>query len=245
MVVIELYSGCGRHGHIVSSHLMEHLWLPKGKSRLRSERGTSRTRAIVTLYSIDNNPDSKSSLKIDATGLTDSNLALIRSLIPHKLVVLLASPPCTAYSRANTTGVRDLEGADELVAVAKHVHYGLGVECTVVENPGTGQLMNRDVINDFLPHQALLDYCSHGSGYFRKPTCLWSGPKPFNLVENAFIPRLCQGQGLCPIMSYDLSSKAWVHPQWTSTRLNTRQSIPEQVSREVGIAICNYLNKIQ
>ena len=238
-----MYSGCGRHGKIVSAQLKDQLWLPLVKSRLRSEVEASKTRTIVTLYSIDNHPRSKPSLKLDARGLTDSNLALFRSKIPNKVVILLASPPCNSYSRANTTGPKDLEAADGLVAVVRQVHYGLACECTVVENPGTGLLVHRDVINDFLPHTSMVNYCSHGSGYFWKLTCLWSGPKAFNLEAHGFTPRRCPGGKKCSIMSENLETKMWVHPSWTGTALSTRQSIPEALSREVGIAICNYLNK--
>lgn len=253
VVVLELYSGCGQHGDIVASQLRENLWLPPhGTSRHRARkcakapsdpRGTAgMTRAIVTLITVDSNPSSNATLTFDARGLSDSNLALLRSKIPNKIVVLLSSPPCTAYSVANTTGYRDLVGADELVEVVKRVHYGLACECTVVENPGTGLLVHRDVINNFLPNQSMVNYCSHGSAYFWKLTCLWSGG--FKLEDYGFAPRLCGGRGKCPIMFFDRDTRKWVHPPWTGTSLRTRQSIPGGLSREIGIAVCNFLNTL-
>jgi hypothetical protein len=194
------------------------------------------------LYSIDNNPASQAVLKLDATGLTEANLALFRSRIPNKHVVLLASPPCQMYSQANTTGVIDLEAADALVAMVVQVHYGLACVCTVLENPGTGKLVYRDVVNDFLPHKAYVDYCAHGSGYFKKQTCLWSGPPAFNLVQQGFKPRECAGGRSCPIMSKDMETNNMVHPPWEGTCLAIRQCIPEALSREIGIAVCTYLN---
>ena len=59
--------------------------------------------------------------------------------------VLLGSPPCTAYSRANTTGQRDLEVADELVAVVQLLLETLECVVCVMENPATGLLPGREV----------------------------------------------------------------------------------------------------
>ena len=59
--------------------------------------------------------------------------------------VLLGSPPCTSYSRANTTGQRDLEAADELVAVMQLLMETLNCIVCVMENPATGLLPDREV----------------------------------------------------------------------------------------------------
>ncbi len=290
VVVLELYSGCGVHSCIVSGQLRENLWVPQrsGLISTRKQITEKRTLAVVTQYSIDLCGDA--TLRLDARGLTQCSLALFRSRIPNKRVVLLASPPCTAYSIANTTGIRNLQLADQLVTIVQQVHYGLDCDCTIMENPATGMLPRRDVANDFLPHTDLVHYCAHGSGYFHKPTMLWSGPKPFNLRDNGFIPKLCAGQGGtvlvgarqgrvrqgkgvavlgrkgkgragrskatagqgtapplkyaqgCPIMYQDWETKAWRHPPWEGTHLQLRQSIPAELSREIGIAVCKYMN---
>ena len=62
--------------------------------------------------------------------------------------IILASPPCEVYSRANTTGKVDevsLKAADELVSCIFLFKEHLGAVATVVENPSTGRLPNRSV----------------------------------------------------------------------------------------------------
>lgn len=62
--------------------------------------------------------------------------------------IILASPPCEVYSRANTTGKVDevsLKAADELVSCIFLFMERLGAIATVVENPSTGRLPNRSV----------------------------------------------------------------------------------------------------
>jgi len=62
--------------------------------------------------------------------------------------IIIASPPCEVYSRANTTGKvdeRSLRAADELVSCIFLFKEHLGAVATVVENPSTGRLPNRSV----------------------------------------------------------------------------------------------------
>lgn len=62
--------------------------------------------------------------------------------------IILASPPCEVYSRANTTGKVDdesLRKADELVRSVFLFQEHLEALVTIVENPSTGLLVNRDV----------------------------------------------------------------------------------------------------
>ena len=93
-----------------------------------------------------------------------------------------ASPPCTQYSRARTTGgPRDLDGADRLVRKALEIiDYFRPPRGFLLENPATGLLRSRDVVRG-LPC-FLVTYCSYGYPY-RKPTLLF-GRLP------GFLPRL-------------------------------------------------------
>jgi len=82
-----------------------------------------------------------------------------------------ASPPCTHYSRARTTGgPRDLEGSDRLVQKCLDLCAELGAPF-VMENPFTGLLKSRDVVAG-IPMR-VVDYCKCGAPY-RKRTALWT-----------------------------------------------------------------------
>ena len=84
---------------------------------------------------------------------------------------LWASPPCTQYSIARTTGPPpDLEGADRLVQKCLELAGELGVGF-VMENPWTGQLKSRAVVAG-IPMR-IVDYCMYGAAY-RKRTALWT-----------------------------------------------------------------------
>jgi hypothetical protein len=85
--------------------------------------------------------------------------------------------------------------------------------------------------------------CAHGGMFFKK-TQLWSGPAPFTLTGNGFQPRLCAGQGVCPITLWDAFDQQWVHPQWVGTSLTERQSTPQQLSRGIGRAIGACMNSV-
>ena len=82
-----------------------------------------------------------------------------------------ASPPCTHYSRARTTGgPRDLEGSDRLVQKCLDLAAQLGAPF-IMENPWTGLLRHREVVAG-LPMR-VVDYCKYGATY-RKRTSLWT-----------------------------------------------------------------------
>ena len=70
-----------------------------------------------------------------------------------------ASPPCTQYSRARTTGgARDLEGTDALVAKTLEIIDYFKPRFFLLENPPTGLLKTRAVMarRTALPRPVLL-----------------------------------------------------------------------------------------
>jgi hypothetical protein len=82
-----------------------------------------------------------------------------------------ASPPCTFYSIARTTGPpADLEAADRLVQKCLELAGALGVPF-IMENPWTGKLKSRAVVQG-IPMR-VVDYCMYGAPY-RKRTALWT-----------------------------------------------------------------------
>ena len=65
--------------------------------------------------------------------------------------IILASPPCEVYSRANTTGrvnEETLREADVLVECVFLFEQHLKSIATVIENPATGRLVHRKVNTD-------------------------------------------------------------------------------------------------
>ena len=83
-----------------------------------------------------------------------------------------ASPVCTEFSRAKTVGVRDLEGADKLVARALEIFAYFSTANWAFENPQSGLLKTRDHLVKGLPYYDT-SYCRYGFCY-RKHTRIWT-----------------------------------------------------------------------
>lgn len=87
-----------------------------------------------------------------------------------------ASPPCTEYSRAKTTGTRDLALADAIVKRTLRVLRFAKPNFFTIENP-VGMLMERDFMQKFNDRYLnITSYCHYGTPY-QKNTCIWSDVK--------------------------------------------------------------------
>ena len=94
------------------------------------------------------------------------------TIYPHKYFdVIWASPPCTEYSRAKTTGIRDIEGANKIVQKTLDVLEYYEPKYWIIENPQTGLLKDQLCMYG-LPFKDI-DYCKYGMPY-RKRTRLWN-----------------------------------------------------------------------
>lgn len=82
-----------------------------------------------------------------------------------------ASPPCTMYSKARTSGGGDLESSDGLVRKTREIAAALGNPPLFIENPFTGKLKNRGLLLDL--EMRVTDYCTYGMPY-RKRTAIWT-----------------------------------------------------------------------
>ena len=98
-----------------------------------------------------------------------------------------ASPPCTEYSRAKTTGVRKIEEANKIVKKTIEIINYFNPKYFVIENPQTGLLKNQDFMKDF--DYKDVDYCKYGFLY-RKRTRLWN-----NIKEWKQRPLCCEDCG--------------------------------------------------
>ena len=99
---------------------------------------------------------------------------------PGYFDVVWASPPCTEYSQAKSTGVRKMGYANQIVVRTLDIIKYFNPNYYIIENPQTGLLKNQSFMNDL--HYVDIDYCKYGMPY-RKRTRLWNNvsqwlPKP-------------------------------------------------------------------
>ena len=94
--------------------------------------------------------------------------------------IIWASPPCTEYSRAKTTGIRKIDYANSIVLKTLEIIDYFKPRFWFIENPQTGPLKGQEFMKG-LPFFDV-DYCKYGMRY-RKRTRIWTNltkwkPKP-------------------------------------------------------------------
>ena len=82
-----------------------------------------------------------------------------------------ASPPCTEYSSAKTTGVRKIEEANKIVKLTIEIIEYFKPKYWCIENPQSGLLKSQEFMW-FRPFTDI-DYCKYGMPY-RKRTRIWN-----------------------------------------------------------------------
>ena len=91
-----------------------------------------------------------------------------------------ASPPCTEYSIAKTTGIRKIDEANKIVLKTIEIIEYLKPKYFVIENPQTGLLKKQPFMNEYKYND--VDYCKYGMPY-RKRTRLWNNLENFKPKE--------------------------------------------------------------
>ena len=84
-----------------------------------------------------------------------------------------ASPPCTEYSRAKTTGVRKLELADSILQRTLDIIAYFEPTAFIIENPYTGMMKDRPAMEAMEPFLRVVTYCKYGMPY-KKATSIWT-----------------------------------------------------------------------
>ena len=116
------------------------------------------------------------------TNILDWNYKLFSP--PGYFDFVWASPPCTEYSIAKSTGVRKIDEANKIVLRTLEIIEYLKPKHWVLENPQTGYLKKQEFMLGlgFVD----VDYCKYGFDY-RKRTRLW------NNIEGFEPKSLCRG----------------------------------------------------
>jgi hypothetical protein len=177
--------------------------------------------------------------KSEATLITDFTLWKYWEIPKGHFDAIWASPVCTMYSCARTTGKtpRDLEGSDHMVQrVLDCISY---FEPTVwaFENPQTGLLKDRAVVAG-VPYKDI-SYCMYGYPY-RKPTRIWTNsvrwePRPM-CTKKAPCPMVVDGRH--PMTAQRGPSRSKLREMSREDRCSLRQlySMPEALCTELALA---------
>ena len=81
--------------------------------------------------------------------------------------VIHASPPCTEYSRAKTTGVRKIDYANSIVKKTLEIMDYFQPKYYIIENPQSGLLKEQSFMYG-IPYTDV-DYCKYGMPYRKEP----------------------------------------------------------------------------
>lgn len=163
MRVLELFSGTGSVGQTIR--------------RIYKKEA-------VTIVSLDIHPKYNPTLAVDILKWDYTVYP------PGHFDLVWASPPCTEYSVAKSTGVRRLTEADRIVKRTLHIIEYFHPKWWFIENPGGGGLLqNRPFMRPLETLKNRCTYCHYGKG-FRKSTNIWSNVPNLRL-------RHCSGTDVC------------------------------------------------
>ena len=145
----------------------------------------------VRVLSVDSDPTTNASVVADINRWNykrDLN-EFLKGQRANDIVFVHASPPCTAFSRANTTGIRDIEGGSRNVKRALKIIKHVDPHIWTLENP-VGLLKDQPFMRKLDKYMNTTCYCKFGKP-FKKPTNIWTN------VQNLDLP-MCNRETPCP-----------------------------------------------
>lgn len=137
-----------------------------------------------------------------------------------------ASPPCTEYSKAKTTGIRNIELANSIVKKTLEIIDYFKPIKWFMENPQTGLLKSQSFMKDIPFYD--VDYCQYGKDY-RKRTRIWTNIKGFD-------PKICIKSKCSKVVDgKHVASCGNGYSKYTNRQIkqNEKYSIPEQLIKDL------------
>ena len=129
----------------------------------------------VRVLSVDKDPESRPTVVADINAWRyqrDIDAFLRHRKRLDDVVVCWTSPPCTAFSRANTTGVRDILGGSQNVKSGLRIVRYSKPTFWFQDNP-VGLLKDQPFMARFKKYINTCCYCRYGR-LIKKPTNIWS-----------------------------------------------------------------------
>jgi site-specific DNA-cytosine methylase len=153
-----------------------------------------------------------------------------------------ASPPCTEYSIARTCAKtpRNLELADSLVQRTLDIIDYFKPKVFMIENPYTGMLRKRPLMQHLEPFLRRVTYCRYGLPY-RKETAIWTN------LGDLWQPRpLCTRSNPCPqVLDFWRPASAQNRDRFTQNRFKREELyvIPAALCDELALATEAFLTQ--
>ena len=149
---------------------------------------------------------------------------------PGSFDAIHASPPCTQYSIARTSAKtpRNLTYADELVSRTIEIIQYLQPTIFIIENPYTGLMKSRPVMQALQDYMRVVTYCSYGTQY-KKATAIWTN------LGHYWIPRpMCAKHNPCVnVVNCRHTTRAQIRHGWTTKQLYV---LPHELCMELAKA---------
>ena len=171
--------------------VQQHAQRSASKSVSRAVKRCFRGIFDVRVLSVDLDPTSNPTVVADITKWTykPALQQFVHDRRACDLVLVWQSPPCTPFSFANTTGVRDLDGGNRNVKAGLKITKYLAPDAFFLESQ-VGLLMQQPWIQSFNERYLnLTSYCRYGKPY-RKNTCIWTDVPGLDL-------KVCAGAARC------------------------------------------------